>query len=136
MVTITTPGILVGTERIGGELTPRERFRRTMHFQAVDRIPHREFGYWASVKDRWQAEGHLPKDLPRYADHEIRHDAVEAFFGCDRKAHTIAGVGAGPLRPIEIVEEKDGSSHTWTTYALTGSSSSCTNTISRRNATS
>jgi len=108
VVTITTPGIVAGAERIGGKLTPRERFRRTMYFQAVDRIPHREFGYWASLKDHWQAEGHLPQDLPRSVDNEIDHDAVEAFFGCDRQTRVGAPVGAGPLRPIEIVEEKDG----------------------------
>jgi hypothetical protein len=45
---------IAGPERIG-ELTTRERFRRTMHYQAVDRIPHMEFGYWDSLKERWMA---------------------------------------------------------------------------------
>jgi uroporphyrinogen decarboxylase len=107
-VTSSTTGILVGPERVGGKLTPRERFRRTMHFQAVDRVLHREFGYWDSVKDRWLAEGHLPYDLPRNADGEISHTAVESFFGCDRMVDAGAPVGAGHPRPIEIVAEKDG----------------------------
>jgi uroporphyrinogen decarboxylase len=98
--------IIIGAER-AGKMTPRERFRRTMHFQAVDRVPHQEFGYWASLKDRWQDEGHLPVDLPLMGD-EISNFAVEAFFGCDPTTGAGAPVGAGPQRPIEVVEERDG----------------------------
>ena len=35
-----------GAGRFGAELTPRERFSRTMHYQHVDYISHLEFGYW------------------------------------------------------------------------------------------
>jgi uroporphyrinogen decarboxylase len=99
--------ILVGPERIG-TMTSRERFVRTMHYQAVDRIPHMEFGYWASLKDRWMDEGHLPTDLKRTADGEIRQDEVEVFFGCEQRTGVGAAIDTGPLRPIEIVEQRDG----------------------------
>ncbi len=58
-----------------GTLTHRERFRRVMHFQTVDRIPHWEFGYLDETIERWHKEG-LPakyNDIP----------SVEAYFGVD-----------------------------------------------------
>ncbi len=100
--------IIVGPELFGETLTPRERFVRAMHFQAVDRLPHMEFGYWASLKDRWMDEGHLPADLGRQADGVIRDDAVEAFFGCERRVGVGPAIHAGPARPIEVVGERDG----------------------------
>ena len=36
-----------------GELTPRERFVRQMHFQPVDRSFNMEFGYWQENYDQW-----------------------------------------------------------------------------------
>jgi hypothetical protein len=91
-----------------GEMTTRERFVGTMHYQAVDRVPHLEFGYWASLKDRWMDEGHLPPDLDRGGNGEISNDAVEAFFGCERRTGVGPAISAGPPRPIEVVEERDG----------------------------
>ncbi|KPK65161.1 MAG: hypothetical protein AMK73_03755 [Planctomycetes bacterium SM23_32] len=85
-----------------GELTHRERFRRVMHFQTVDRVPHWEFGYLDETIERWHAEG-LPaqyNDIP----------SVEAYFGVD-PAHWVPFVD-GPVPPFagdwEVVEEKDG----------------------------
>ena len=43
-------------------LTSRERFRRQMHYQSVDRGIHWEFGYLQETIDRWHNEG-LPKDI-------------------------------------------------------------------------
>ena len=99
--------IIVGPGRIG-ELTTRERFRRVMHYQAVDRIPHMEFGYWDSLKDRWMAEGHLPAVLRRHANGVIRDDEVERFFGCEQRTGAGPAIDAGPHRPVEIVEEREG----------------------------
>jgi uroporphyrinogen decarboxylase len=101
-------GIVVGSERVGGEMTPRERFARTMHYQAVDRLPHMEFGYWDSLKDRWMDEGHLPVDLKRSGNNEIRNDEVESFFGCEQRTGVGPRIDAGPPRPIEVVEEREG----------------------------
>jgi uroporphyrinogen decarboxylase len=58
-----------------GELTHRERFRRCMHFQTVDRIPHWEFGYLDETVERWHGEG-LPAELTHM-------NQVEEFFGVD-----------------------------------------------------
>ena len=58
-----------------GEMTHRERFRRTMHFQSVDRIPHWEFGYLDETIARWHGEG-LPVHLNDIS-------SVEAYFGVD-----------------------------------------------------
>ncbi|MFO7957558.1 MAG: uroporphyrinogen decarboxylase family protein [Candidatus Brocadiia bacterium] len=62
-----------------GPMTHRERFRRTMHYQRVDRIPHWEFGYLEEALERWHEEG-LPE---QYDDHA----SVEAYFGVDPKRH-------------------------------------------------
>ena len=82
-------------------MTNCERFLRTMHYQAVDRVPHMEFGYWASLKDRWMEEGHLPQELKPEAGGEISNDAVEAFFGCDSRVGVGPAIDAGPARPTE-----------------------------------
>jgi len=97
-----------GQDRFGGEMTPRERFVRTMHYQSVDRIPHAEFGYWTSLKDRWLAEGHLPPDLAVNGEGVIQDGSVEAYFGCEHRTGFGPRIDAGPARPTEIVEEKDG----------------------------
>jgi uroporphyrinogen decarboxylase len=99
---------IIGADRLGGSMTPRERFVRTMHYQTVDRLPHTEFGYWASLKDRWMEEGHLPEDLGRNKEGVIHDRDVEAFFGCERRVGVGPAIHAGPLRPVEIVEERDG----------------------------
>jgi len=61
-----------------GTLTHRERFRRVMHFQTVDRIPHWEFGYLDETIARWHKEG-LPA---KYNDIH----SVEGYFGVDPAA--------------------------------------------------
>ncbi len=62
-----------------GEMTHRERFRRVMHYQHVDRVPHWEFGYLEETLERWHEEG-----LP-----EQHNDigSVEAYFGVDPTRH-------------------------------------------------
>jgi len=69
-----------GVSRFGAELTPRERFRRVMHYQDVDYVSHLEFGYWTELKRDWMAEGHLPPTLQN-ADGTIPDRGVEEFFG-------------------------------------------------------
>jgi uroporphyrinogen decarboxylase len=92
------PGI---TDAEFGQLTHRERFRRLMHFQTVDRIPHWEFGYLDETIARWHGEG-LParcKDM----------DSVERYFGVDPTAW--APFDAGPVPPfdgaVEVLEAKE-----------------------------
>lgn len=38
-------------------MNTRERFLAVMNFEAVDRVPLWEFGYWADVLERWFGEG-------------------------------------------------------------------------------
>ncbi len=62
-----------------GQMTHRERFRRVMHFQGVDRVPHWEFGYLAETVQRWHTEG-----LPA----QYKNDwSIEGYFGVDPVAH-------------------------------------------------
>jgi hypothetical protein len=100
--------IISGTAPFDGALTPRERFVRVMHYQTVDRLPHMEFGYWESLKDDWSEQGYLPADLPRNAQSVIEDGAVESWFGCEHRTGTGPHIDAGPLRPIEILGERNG----------------------------
>ncbi len=84
-----------------GRMTHRERFRRTMHFQTVDRVPHWEFGYLDATIGRWHAEG-MPE---RYDD----IPSVEAHFGVDPTRHVPFRDGLIP--PFEgkweVLEERE-----------------------------
>ena len=59
-------------------LTNRERFRRQMHYQYIDRGVHWEFGYLSETIARWHKEG-LP---PEIAEGE-GPGSVEAYFGVE-----------------------------------------------------
>ncbi len=88
-------------EASAGALTHRERFRRVMHFQTVDRVPHWEFGYLQETIDRWHTEG-----LPRRFDD---NDAIERHFGCDPTAWVPFVDGFVPPfeGPWEVLEVHD-----------------------------
>ena len=65
------------------KLTPRERFRRQMHYQTIDRGVHWEFGYLAETIDRWHREG-LPADITvGEGSYGEGPHSVEAYFGVD-----------------------------------------------------
>ena len=68
-----------GPGRFGADLTPRERFSRTMHYQHVDYISHLEFGYWDELKQDWLAQGHLPASF-RQPDGSILPGLVTGQF--------------------------------------------------------
>jgi len=59
-------------------LTHRQRFRRQMHFQTVDRGVHWEFGYLDETIDRWHNEG-LPADITAGEG----PGSIESYFGVD-----------------------------------------------------
>ncbi len=84
-------------------MTHRERFRRLMHFQTVDRIPHWEFGYLKETLERWHAEG-----LPGQYD-DI--DSVERYFGVDPRAGVPVRIGLNPPfeGEVEVLEQKESS---------------------------
>lgn len=57
-------------------MTTRERIRRTLNFQPVDRLPVMEWaGWWDQTVNRWRNEG-LPADLPTA-------EAIRDYFGQD-----------------------------------------------------
>ncbi len=67
-----------------GTMTDRERFRRQMHYESVDRSFNCEFGYWDENFDVW----------PMFRDNGIRdNDAADPFLRFDRKAE---------VRPLEM----------------------------------
>ena len=51
-------------------MNERERFLRTMNFEAVDRLSDFEFGYWTETIDRWHEQG-LPIELKNNRDIEL-----------------------------------------------------------------
>ncbi len=59
-------------------MTSRERFRRQMHFQSIDRGIHWEFGYIAETLDRWHKEG-LSSTIVRGEG----RCSVEEYFGVE-----------------------------------------------------
>ncbi len=84
-----------------GQLTHRERFRRCMHFQSVDRIPHWEFGYLDETIERWHTEG-LPKEFDNIWK-------VERYFGVDpvSSVPTHYAVNPGFEGQAEVLEERE-----------------------------
>ena len=95
-----------GAGRFEEELTPRERFNRSMHYQHVDYISHIEFGYWEELKQEWLRQGHLPASF-RQPDGTIPDRIVEEYFGVEQFEDFSARIGARPLRPVEVVEQTD-----------------------------
>jgi uroporphyrinogen decarboxylase len=100
-----------GPGRFGNDLTARERFNRTMHYQQVDYVSHLEFGYWDECKDDWMRAGHLPAAM-RLPNGSIPDRAVEEFFGVEQFDTFNPRTGAFPLRePVEI--ERTATTYTW-----------------------
>lgn len=92
--------IFEDAKKLGGPLTVRERFRRVMHYQKVDRIPFFEFGYWDTTLSRWHAEG-----LPREVDNEAK---AYAYFGIENWGGVWGNVGlTGDVFKPETLEETD-----------------------------
>lgn len=77
-------------------MTPRQRFRETMHFGRPDRVPYWEMGYWGQTTERWLDEG-MPQDVHQ-----------NQLFGLDR--HENVPVNSGGIAPLfreEVVEDND-----------------------------
>ncbi|MEN6478217.1 MAG: hypothetical protein ABFD20_01095 [Anaerolineales bacterium] len=95
-----------GPGRFGADLSPRERFNRTMHYQHVDYVSHLEFGYWDELKEDWLREGHLPSAFLQ-ADGTIPDRLVEEYFGVEQFDSFGPIVGAYPLRERQEVERTE-----------------------------
>jgi hypothetical protein len=84
-------------------LTTRERFRRQMHFQSIDRGIHWEFGYLGETLERWHKEGLSDEVGPGEGA-----GSVEAYFGVDGSRGLPIGIGLQPGFPyeFEVLEKK------------------------------
>ncbi|NQU11163.1 hypothetical protein HQ590_10260, partial [bacterium] len=72
-------------------LTHRERFRRQMHFQNIDRGVHWEFGYLQETLDRWHTEG-----LPAEITASEGPGSVEEYFGVESSRTLPVMIGLWP----------------------------------------
>ncbi|TVR47636.1 MAG: hypothetical protein EA425_15475 [Puniceicoccaceae bacterium] len=80
-----------------GTLTPRERFRRQLHRQPVDRCFNMEFGYWNDNFVRW----------PIFREHGIRsNEEADRFFNFDPVA-TVGSPWICPAFPEEEISRTD-----------------------------
>ncbi len=83
-----------------GEPTLRERYRRTMFFQNVDRIPNFEFGYWAETLTEWHKQG-LPPEINDEA-------SAYAYFGIENwKNAPVNTMGLKPAFELKVLEKTD-----------------------------
>ncbi len=83
---------------VAKKMTHRERFRRLMHYQTVDRGVHHEFGFLKETWERWHNEG-LPaqySDIP----------SIEGYFGRDPVAMVPVSFGINPPFESKVLEEK------------------------------
>lgn len=82
-----------------GEMTLKERWRRTMFYQNVEKRPNMEFGYWNETLGEWHKQG-LPTTITDEAQ------AYE-FFGIENWEMVWANTGLIPGFPHEIIKEDD-----------------------------
>lgn len=87
-------------------MTHRERFRRIMHFQSVDRGIHWDFGYLTEAIERWVQEG-MPAEMQGQKVEAHRMDLVSAFFGRDPAAWVPAHLGLHPGFPYKLIEDRE-----------------------------
>ena len=87
-------------------LTHRERFRRLMHYQTVDRGVHWDFGFLDETMTRWHQEG-LPDEVFGADDPGGRMGRISQYFGVDPAMHVPVSIGIHPGFPYELVEERE-----------------------------
>ena len=84
----------------GGEMTLRERWRRTMQFQRVDVLPNMEFGYWNETLPAWVEQG-MPPEI-------VNQGKAYAYFGIENwRSAPVNVVGLKPGFQEETIEESD-----------------------------
>jgi uroporphyrinogen decarboxylase len=78
-------------------MTDRERFRRQMHHEPVDRCFNREFGYWNNNFQDW----------PMFRDNGIRdNDTADIFLNFDR-SYSIGGPFMHPTFPEKEISRTE-----------------------------
>lgn len=97
-------GVALADGRPAGP-TLRDRYRRTMFFQNVDRIPNFEFGYWKETLGAWHEQG-LPREITNQQE-------AYAYFGIeDWQSVWVNAMGLIPEFEYEVIEE-DGAYRTY-----------------------
>ena len=77
----------------------RQRTRRILHYEDVDRLPVVHFGYWPELLWEWAAQGHIPEELARtWGDGNAADRAIDARIGWDFNWFSVRGGEMG-LRP-------------------------------------
>ena len=93
-----------------GYMTPRERFRRQMDFEPVDRCFNREFGYWKENYNEW--------DL--FKKNNITNEQeANAFFSFDPMYRLIGNVWMSPLFEEKVLEQRGDKLIIQNSYGLT-----------------
>lgn len=94
-------------------MTTRERIRRILHYESVDRLPLVHFGFWGETLQKWAGEGHIPAEAAKnWGDGRPEDFAIASKLGFDCNYYTVVHPGPGLFPPIEtkVVEERpDGS---------------------------
>jgi len=105
------------TASSGEEMTLRERFRRTMQYQNVDRIPNFEFGYWDATLPAWHEQG-LPTEINTEAK-------AYDYFGIENWGVAPINLGLAPGFESKVVEETDD-------YIISTDGHRCTSKINKK----
>jgi len=79
-------------------VTHRERWLRTMHFEAADHVPDEEFGYWENTLRDWHEQG-----LPREIDTLPKADL---YFGFAPRAQIPVGQDLLPGFERRVLEHR------------------------------
>ena len=84
-------------------MTDRQRFLATMNYEARDRCPICDFGFWPETIEAWHAQG-----LPDWVGGGHRTTDTDAFFGMDKYGGGAPGVNVGlcPAFKREVVEDR------------------------------
>ena len=87
----------------------KDRYYRVYTYQAVDRVPDCEFGYWPQTIRRWLREG-LPLELTRDEQNQMFLGKLDNFFGFEWEG---AGIGTrtwmSPGFGEKVIERKESS---------------------------
>ena len=80
-----------------GTMTDRERFRRQMHWEPVDRSFNMEFGYWHENFTEWEM----------FAKNGITSNGeADIFFNFDRIAAVGGNIWMSPTFPPKVIEDR------------------------------
>ena len=81
-----------------GTMTDRERFRRQMHYEPVDRSFNMEFGYWQECFQQW----------PMFRENGITNNhQADIYFNFDRIAMTGSKTWIHPPFEQKVIEETE-----------------------------